>query len=202
MPVKSVVGEFQGGSCVFPVVIAEMRIFVCEMRFNKEIQTLADACARKYGFFCASYLGRTGEEFVFASCHADSECRCNGLPNLVIVENGEARFARRVEDFRYLKAVRRRDYRKGREIFREFERKVYENDFANDGERSYVCDIVGNQRLGYDVAVDRRTLYEYLEIADRFGMELELVPLDYSIERNDGWEYCLKLKKPGGKARR
>jgi len=50
MPVKSVVGEFQGGSCVFPVVIAEMRIFVCEMRFNKEIQTLADACARKYGF--------------------------------------------------------------------------------------------------------------------------------------------------------
>jgi hypothetical protein len=121
---------------------------------------------------------------------------------LVIVENGEARFARRVEDFRYLKAVRRRDYRKGREIFREFERKVYENDFANDGERSYVCDIVGNQRLGYDVAVDRRTLYEYLEIADRFGIELELVPLDYSIERNDGWEYCLKLKKPGGKARR
>jgi len=105
------------------------------------------------------------------------------------------RFARDVEDFHYLGEVRRRDYRKGREIFREFERKVYENDFANDRERRYVCEIVYNQRPGYEVPVERKTLYDYLEIADRFGMKLELVPKEYSVERNDGWEYYLKLKR-------
>lgn len=164
------------------------------MRLNKAIQKLADDCAREAGYFCASYLGRLEEEFVFSTRYSDSEPRCEGLPSLVIVKDGIARHVMDVESFHYLDEVKFRDYRKGRAIYREFERKVDEDDFSSMEERDYITEIVMNQRPGYDVPIDKETLYDYLEIADRFGLMLDLVPMDYSMGRNDGWEYYLRLK--------
>ena len=164
------------------------------MRMNKDIQRLADECAREAGYFCASYLGRLGEEFIFSTRYSDSEPRTEGLPSLIIVNDGKARHVMDVESFHYLDEVKFRDYRKGSAIYREFERKVDEDDFASMEERDYITEIVHNQRPGYDVPVDKETLYDYLEIADRFGLMLDLVPEEWSMERNDGWHYYLRLK--------
>ena len=164
------------------------------MKLNKAIQSIADACAQENGYFCASYIGRLGEEFVFATRYSDSEPRCEGLPSLVIVKDGQARHLMDVESFHYLDKVKFRDYRKGRAIYREFERKVDENDFKSDEERDYITEIVQLQRSGYDVPIDGSVLYDYLEIADRFGLMLDLVPEDGCMQRHDGWEYYLRLK--------
>ena len=164
------------------------------MRLNKDIQKIADVCAQEAGYFCASYLGLLGEEFVFSTRYSESEPRCEGLPSLIIVRDGVARHVMDVESFNYLDEVKFRDYKRGREIFREFERKVDAEDFTSMEERDYITEIVSNQRPGYDVPIDKETLYDYLEIADRFGLMLDLVPMDYSMGRIDGWEYYLRLK--------
>lgn len=172
------------------------------MRLNKEIQRIADECAKEEGYFCSSYLGKVGEEFVFATRYADSVPRCEGLPALVVVNNMKARFLMDAESFHYLHEVKYRDYKKGRTIFRDFERKVDEDDFVNEEERRYVTDIVYNQRHGYNIPVPKDTLYDYLEIADRFGLMLDLIPSELSMQRNDGWEYYLRLKSDKLKERK
>lgn len=165
------------------------------MRLNKAIQKLADDSAQEGGYFCASYLGRIEDEFVFSTRYSDSEPRCEGLPSLVIVKDGIAQLVMDVESFHYLNKVNFRNYRKGRTIYRKFERKVDEDNFSSIEERDYITEIVMNQqRPGYDVPIEKETLYDYLEIADRFGLMLDLVPMDYSMSQNDGWEYFLRLK--------
>ena len=88
-----------------------------------------------------------------------------------------------------------RDYKKGREIFREMERKVDDDVFASEKERDWICEIVYNQRPSYEIPVNKTVLYKYLEVAARMKMIIELVPYDYCKERNDGWAYYLELKK-------
>ena len=112
----------------------------------------------------------------------------------MIVKNKQAWLCMDVESFSYLKGMKIRDYKKGRAIYREFERKVAEDDFASMEERDYITEIVNNQRSVYDIPIDKGTLYDYLEIADRFKMKLVMKVEDWSKERNDGWEYYLELK--------
>lgn len=159
---------------------------------NKEIQALADAEVRKYGYFCASYLGRKGEEFVFATRYSDSEPRLEGLPNVVVIKDMEARYIHDIESFHYLD-IPFRDYARGHAIYRDYERKVAEDDFANEAERRRISDIVHNQMPGYDVPVPKDQLYDYLEIAERLGLKAVLTPCEGSMERCDGWEYCIRL---------
>ena len=68
-----------------------------------------------------------------------------------------------------------------------------EDDFASVEEREYISEIVNNQRPGYDVPVEKSELYDYLEIADRLNMKIELKPCEWCKERNDGWEYYIRL---------
>ncbi len=169
-----------------------MCTFAFEMRLTKEIQRAADERARKEDYFCASYYGRDEEKFYFIPMFADSQERTLGLFTYIVVKGGIARIHRGL-NYGGLDGIRKRDFTKGRAIYREFERKYDNDDFINEEEREYISAIVQNQRPSYEVAVDRSTLYEYLEIADRFGMKLELVPEPHTMERNDGWEYYLKL---------
>ena len=165
------------------------------MRITKDIQKLADECARKEGYFCASYLGKKGEEFIFSTRYSDSMPRTEGLPALVIVCDMVARFCMDFESFSYLNGLKIREYKKGCSIYRELKRKYDENDFVNDEERAYITDIVKNQRSEHDIPIDKETLYDYLEIAVRFKMKLELKVQEWSKESNDGWEYYLELKR-------
>ena len=163
------------------------------IRNNKHIQELADKCAQKHGYFCASYLGRKGDSFIYAPHYSDNEPRCEGLPPVIVIKDDKATFIMGIESFDIFNNLKFRDYKKGRSIFREYERKMMENDFASDEEREYISEIVNNQRPGYEVPVEKSELYDYLEIADRLNMKIELKPCEYSMGRNDGWEYYIEL---------
>ena len=162
------------------------------MRLTKDIQRAADERARKEDYFCAAYYGWDEEKFYFIPMFADSQERTLGIFTYIVVKDGKARIHRGL-NYGGLDGIRKRDFTKGRAIYREFERKYDNDDFANDEEREYISAIIQNQRPSYEMAVDRGTLYEYLEIADRFRMKLELVPEPHTMERNDGWEYYVKL---------
>ena len=171
-----------------------MLTFAFGMKLNKEIQKLADERARKEGYFCASYYGRDGEKFIFLPMRADSQERIEGLFVYIVVKGKKARIHRGL-NYNGLAGIRRRAFNRGRAIYREYERKYDHEDFANDEEREYISAIVQNQRPGYDVPIAKSTLYDYLEIAERFGMKLELEVEEWSRVRNDGWEYYLHLKR-------
>jgi len=171
-----------------------MITFAFGMRLNKEIQKLADERARKKGYFCASYYGRDGEKFIFLPMRADSELHREGLFVYIVVKDKKVRVHRSL-NYNGLAGIRRRAFNRGRTIYKEFERKYDQDDFANDEEREYISAIVQNQRPGYDVPIAKSTLYDYLEIAERFGMKLELEVEEWSRVRNDGWEYYLHLKR-------
>lgn len=125
---------------------------------------------------------------------ADSQERTEGLFVYIVVKGMKARIHRGL-NYNGLAGIKRRDFYRGRTIYREFERKYDHDDFANDEERAYISEIVQNQRPGYDIAVVKSVLYDYLEIAERFGMKLILEVEEWSKERNDGWVYYLVLKE-------
>lgn len=164
------------------------------LRHNKEIQALADKCAQENGYFCSSYLGRKGEMFVYEPCERSCEYKCTDLPSVIIVEDGKAEYVGWERSFDILNGLKFRDYKKGRGIFREYERKVDNNDFISEKEQEYISEIVNNQRPGYDVPVPKTDLYKYLEIADRLNMKIELKTYKWCKDRNDGWCYYLELK--------
>ena len=146
------------------------------LRNSPYIQELADKCARQNGFVCASYLGRKGEVFIYEPIEKTSEMKCTDLPPIITVENSHATFVTGERVLDILCGLKFRDYKKGREIFREMERKY-------------------NQRPSYEIPVNKTDLYKYLEVATRMNLKLNLVPYDFCKERNDGWGYYLELKK-------
>jgi len=167
------------------------------LRNNSHIQDLADKLAKKNGFVCASYLGRKGEVFIYEPIEKTSEVKCTDLPPVISVEDGHMTFVTGERVLDILCGLKFRDYKKGREIFREMERKVDDDDFASEEERDWICEIVYNQRPNYEIPVNKTVLYKYLEVAARMNMKLELVPYDYCKERNDGWGYYLELMPQG-----
>ena len=173
----------------------ELCIFVLIMRLTKDIQKLADECAREDGYFCASYLGKKGDEFIFGTRYSDSEPRTEGLPALVIVKDLVARFYMDVESFSYLEGLKIRDCKKGRQLFREMQRKVKEEDFADAAEKVYLTTLLHDLEENLEMWMYDQVLYDYLEIAERFGLMLEVVKNDrYTGEPLDPSWYYLRLK--------
>ncbi len=163
------------------------------LRHNKEIQVLADKCAQENGFFCASYLGRKGDVFVYEPCKKSSEEKCVNVQPIIIVEDGKAEFAYGGRVFDIIRDMKFRDYKKGRSIYKEYERKVDEFDFNSLEENLYISYIVFNQRPGHDVPVPKTDLYKYLEIADRLNMKIELKPYRWSTSHKGPWRYYIEL---------
>lgn len=163
------------------------------IRNNKHIQEQADLCAQEYGYFCASYLGRKGDLFVYAPKEKVSEIKCTDLPPVITIKGNIVSFVTGMQSLDILGGLKFRDYKKGRHIFKEYERKVMANDFSSDKEQEYITEIVNNQHPGYEVPVSKNELYEYLEIANRLGMILKLVPYEWCKTRNDGWAYYVEL---------
>ena len=149
------------------------------LRNSPYIQELADKCAQKNGFVCASYLGRKGEVFIYEPIEKTSEVKCTDLPPIITVENSHATFVTGESVLEILCGLKFRDYKKGRLIFREMERKVNDNDFVSDDECEWVREIVYNQRPSYEIPVNKTDLYKYLEVATRMNLKLNLVPYDF-----------------------
>ncbi len=165
------------------------------IRNNKHVQKLADKCAQKNKYFCASYLGRKGDMFIYAPTEKTSEIKCTDLPPVITIKDNKVSFVTGMQAIEILEGLKFRDYKKGRFIFRDYERKLMDGDFTSNEEREYVSEIVHNQHPGYDVPVPKTELYNFLEIADRLGMKLELKPYEWCKTRNDGWAYYVELVK-------
>jgi len=165
------------------------------IRNNKLIQELADKCAQENGYFCASYLGRKGVLFVYAPKEKASEIKCTDIPPVITIKGYRVSFVNGMQSFEIIEGLKFRDYKKGRQIFKEYERKVMANDFSSFEEKEYISEIVYNQHPGYEVPVPKTQLYEYLEIANRLGMKLKLVPYEWCKTKNDGWAYYVELIK-------
>lgn len=163
------------------------------IRNNKHIQELADKCAQENKYFCASYLGRKGDMFIYAPTEKTSEIKCTDLPPVITIKDNKVSFVTGMQAIEILEGLKFRYYKKGRFIFREYERKLMNDDFTSDEEREYVSEIVHNQHPGYDQPVPKTELYNFLEIADRLDMKLELEPYEWCKTRDDGWVYYVEL---------
>lgn len=81
----------------------------------------------------------------------------------------------------------------GKHLFLMHQRKL-EDSSTSEKERRYSSEIIhACQSYGYDCAIPLRTMYEFLEIAERFNKKIELVPNPSTTDRLDGWKYYIKL---------
>lgn len=150
------------------------------MRYNEEIQTMADQCAREDDLFCfAAYIGRCqdfhvlhGDIFVFRPMHEDNIPRNEGFPHYITVLNGEADLHSDSYTLElYNNSIKRYNNAKGRQMIKSFERRIVEGDFASVEERESVVSIVDYCK---SPLCDKSELYAYLAASDRFNMKLEL----------------------------
>lgn len=177
------------------------------MRYNEEIQALADQCAREDDLFCfAAYIGRCqdfhvmhGDIFVFSPMYEDSIPRSDGMPHYITVMDGEADYH---SDFYtcevYKYPIRRYNNAKGRQILRNYERMVIADSFTSDNKRSDVISIVDYSK---SPLCDKSALYAYLAAAERLNMRLELFCDSNNSRRMyhdgvDDQELFFRLMKP------
>ena len=150
------------------------------MRYNEQIQALADQCAREDDLFCfAAYIGRCqdfyvlhGDIFVFQPMYEDNIPRDDGFPQYITVLDGEAdlhcdSYTLEIYDH----PIKRYNNAQGRQIFKNYERRVVEGDFASAEERESVVSIVDYYK---SPLCDKAALYAYLAASERLNMKLEL----------------------------
>ena len=150
------------------------------MRYNEQIQALADQCAREDDLYCfAAYIGRCqdfhvlhGDIFVFLPMCEDNIPRDDGFPKYITVLNGEAELHSDSYTLEiYDNPIKRYNNAKGRQIFKDYERRVMEGVLASDEERESVVSIVDYQKSSL---CDKAALYAYLAASERLNMKLEL----------------------------
>lgn len=166
------------------------------MKYTKEYQTIADRYAKEQDYIAASYLGKWNESLVFDPIYKDSLPRTVGLPSVILVnKDGSADEIRDIITFDILKETHRRDFVKGRSLYRMYEAMI-DAEGVSDEDRKYACMIVGacNNR-GYEIPIDKRTMYVYLEIADRLNLRLDVKSYPDTMDRRDGWEYFIELSE-------
>lgn len=165
------------------------------MRYNSEIQRIADECAIEHGKFAAVYYGRTPDFFVFHPVYADSIVRCEGLPQYILIKDGIAEYHCSLNFFEYDDALTSRYYpRKGKRMFEAYERMYKQQIFASEKDEAKIKEIVNATKGWYDQPIIQGDLYTYLEIADRFNMTIGFEPDPSTSDRCDGWEYFIKIK--------
>ena len=167
------------------------------MRYNRKIQSIADECAKENGKFAAIYHGRTPDTFVFIPVYSDSEPRCEGLPQYVLVSpEGTAEYHCSLNFCEYDDILTYRHYpRKGKMIFEAYKQMVEHGIFASRKDEAKIREIVEMIKGWYNMPVGLADLFTYLEIADRFGMTISFVPDTHTTNRCDGWEYIIKVKR-------
>lgn len=156
------------------------------MRYSKHYQYIADRYAREFDYAAASYMGAYKDNLVFEPIYRDSLPRTVGLPSVILInEKKGIDEVRGVITFTILRDTHRRDLVKGRSLYRMYEAMSDAED-VSDEEREYASMIVGAcDDEGYESLIDKRTMFIYLEIADRLNMKVEL--------KSEAGEYYIEL---------
>ena len=163
------------------------------MRNSKKAQALADNCAKAHGFFCASYRGCSSEELVYEPLNSNSENNPR-IPTYIIIRGSEAEYVQGMEYMDVLDGVRIRDFKNGRKIYNTLYRKFQEKNFECNEEEAEEHSIVISQLGPKKPEVNKYVLYDYLEIAERFGMKVELHINESFMDDEGNWICHVELK--------
>ena len=152
--------------------------------------------AREDGcFLFADYAGIHDGRLVYEATHGDSMARNEGFPVLIYVDaEGNVSGSFGHESLDVINSIRHRDYRRGRNIFRNFKRCLEAGVGCSPSEREYLAEVVGMvEGGGYDCPMEATVVYRFLEAAERLGMQLEFRPDPVTMDRCDGWHYYVAL---------
>lgn len=89
-------------------------------------------------------------------------------------------------------------FQRGKEIFEEYKRRLNFSDIS-DAERDYYSSIVQAVGYSYDVPIPLPQMYKALEMAERQGKHIQIVPDDEFLDGGeragqcDGWTYHIEL---------
>lgn len=163
------------------------------MRNSKKAQALADNCAKAHGFFCASYRGCSSEDLVYEPLNSNSENNPR-IPTYIIIRGSEAEYVQGMEYMDVLDGVRIRDFKNGRKIYNTLYRKFQEKNFECNEEEAEEHSIVISQLGPKKPEVNKYVLYDYLEIAERFGMKVELHINENFMDDEGNWICHVELR--------
>ncbi|MBR6141320.1 MAG: hypothetical protein IKQ37_06120 [Bacteroidaceae bacterium] len=163
------------------------------MRNSKKTQAIADNCAKAHGFFCASYRGCSEEELIYVPLCSNSENNPH-VPSYILIRSNVAQYVQGMEYIDVLDGVRLRDFRRGREIYKSLYRIFQEKDFECEDYESEKHSIVVSQLIKPKPWINRQILYDYLEVAERLGMKVELHLNSECIDSDGNWLYHVELK--------
>ena len=128
----------------------------------KDYARKADQLARKYGYFCASFIGTDGTREVYSPRYFHNEVMTEGLPNLIVVsDDGEVSWAGGYDSFPILGALKEYGYADGKRMYQKIVRRP-----ASADERQLVAVV--------EAAADKERYYEYLELAKRLQMSWKM----------------------------
>lgn len=144
------------------------------MRYNKEIQKLADECAQEEDYLCASYMGRYKDSFMFEPMYEDNFPRCTGLPCIIFVKDGVASFWRELGLSDVYKNMRNIGSA-GRRIAKRYRQMLKEDACESEEQREYISSV-----LDYldSPLTSKSELYQFIEIAERLGKKLEFFTVE------------------------
>ena len=161
-----------------------------KMRNCKKSQALADNCAKAHGFICASYRGCLKEELIYVPMCSNSE-NTPRIPAYIFIRGSETEYVQGMEYVDFLDGVRIRDFKNGRKIYNTLYRKFQEKNFECDCVESEEHSIVVSQLGPKKPWINKYVLYDYLEIAERLGMKIELH--HKCIDNEGNWMCHVKL---------
>jgi hypothetical protein len=146
------------------------KVHIKAARRTKVMQAAADLQAQKDGYYCASYLGRYGNTFVYGSRHSDTIPRTLGMPNIIFYQEGKCwsshqGFYNQLRDMVWYK------HDVGRKIFGNINARFARSEKLTENEKLLVCIHRGQKTHPIDIEI----VYDYLEIAARLGKRLEPV---------------------------
>lgn len=171
----------------------EVRKGIQIMKPYKKTQTIADNCAIEHGFLCASYRGSVGNAMIYVPLCSNSEVNPKE-PTYIIVEDGEAKYLQGI-DIDVLAGAHIRDFKKGRKIYKNLYRKLQEKNFECDDDESEEHSIVVSLLIKPRPWINRNVLYDYLEVAERLGLKIELHPNSACTDIDGNWKYHVELRK-------
>lgn len=166
------------------------------------LQPIADECAKKNGWAFAQIYGKRENEYVFTPCMDSSEQMKTGLYFAIFIDSDSmtARVEQNIllnELFDNCKKIRSR---RGQRIF-EKKKSEYEAGLMKGREAACWGDIIGSVSIGYDVPIEKKVLFDYIDAAARLNLKLKIVP-DRDFQKGgarehqcDGWCYHIELHK-------
>ncbi len=162
---------------------------------EEEKRQMALKCAMENGFDDVEYLEDKDGYSVFSAGFKDEEADRfpTGLPCFIMVNEDGA-----FESFGFEPIVKisseETEYPRGKKIFERLEQYSKHRLGAPEYMIRYADEIVhACNEYSYDCPIEKETMYEYLEKADKTNKKVVIIPDDGQEGKCDGWTYHLEL---------